>query len=382
MASSGARGRLDLEAQIAAIGRAVALKHRVVEVRAALDRVTTGSAFRGSRRAQEFLRYTVEQALAGQLDQLRERSIAVALFGRDPSYDTRSDAVVRVSANDVRKRLASHYQQTPGARVVFDILPGTYIPNIRFTEAVEPSGPASPAPTLPVPSLVSVPAVSRSPWWIAAVAGWTLALVLAGAWMLSLSEPRTTLPESRPRQLLPWVALSRQGASPQQLILTDSVAGKSGARIAAGLGQIGFHHGSFVLPGGRDTNPWVRVVEEQLDFSVSLDPAGCRHSIRIRNPRPGEPKELIPGAGETYAILALVSVPGDKGRVLLMEDTGEEGSAYVGQVALDPEWLAQELAACGIQPDKPGLRFELLLKLRTSGGESHLAGVVASRCSP
>ena len=51
-----------------------------------------------------FLRYLVERALDGRGDQLKERTIGVDVFGRDAAYDTGKDAIVRVSANGVRKR--------------------------------------------------------------------------------------------------------------------------------------------------------------------------------------------------------------------------------------------------------------------------------------
>ena len=40
---------------------------------------------------------------------MKERVIGIKLFGRDPSYDTGEDAIVRVTASDVRRRLLQHY---------------------------------------------------------------------------------------------------------------------------------------------------------------------------------------------------------------------------------------------------------------------------------
>jgi hypothetical protein len=55
----------------------------------------------------------------------------VVVFGRPPGYDTSSDAIVRVAASEVRKRLSQHYGQ-PGIPAEFRIsLPaGSYIPKI------------------------------------------------------------------------------------------------------------------------------------------------------------------------------------------------------------------------------------------------------------
>jgi hypothetical protein len=45
---------------------------------------------------------------------LKERTIAVDVFGGEPTYDPGADPVVRISAGEVRKRLAQYYQETTG----------------------------------------------------------------------------------------------------------------------------------------------------------------------------------------------------------------------------------------------------------------------------
>ena len=104
-----------------------------------LEDILHGEAFKGSHRSGQFLRHIVEQAIAGHCDGLKERLIGVELFGRSPSYDTGEDAIVRVTASDVRKRLLQHYG-TYGSTSEFRIrLPlGTYIPEIvRESPAVD-----------------------------------------------------------------------------------------------------------------------------------------------------------------------------------------------------------------------------------------------------
>lgn len=96
-----------------------------------LKEVMEGDAFKGSHRSAQFLKYVVEQAIAGRFDSLKERVIGVELFGRPPSYDTGDDAIVRVTASDVRRRLLQHYGMY-GTSAEFHIsLPlGSYIPEI------------------------------------------------------------------------------------------------------------------------------------------------------------------------------------------------------------------------------------------------------------
>ena len=81
-----------------------------------MERVLRSREFSASERSCTFLRYLVERALDGSGHQLKERTIGVDVFGRDATYDTGKDAIVRVSANGVRKRLLAHYAKADLAR--------------------------------------------------------------------------------------------------------------------------------------------------------------------------------------------------------------------------------------------------------------------------
>ena len=116
------------EAEIAKIAQSEGDRARLQEH---LTEIIEGKVFKGSHRGGQFLRYIVDQALAGHFESLKERVIGMELFGRSPSYDTGEDAIVRVTASDVRKRLLQHYGKY-GASSGFRIsLPsGSYIPEI------------------------------------------------------------------------------------------------------------------------------------------------------------------------------------------------------------------------------------------------------------
>src|SRR6202049_5127415 len=88
---------------------------QVQSVRNELESVIASDAFTGSKRCQDFLRLVVDHALAGDLDELRERMIGVEMFHRPADYDTSNDAVVRVRATEVRKRLSPDYRATKSA---------------------------------------------------------------------------------------------------------------------------------------------------------------------------------------------------------------------------------------------------------------------------
>ena len=102
------------------------------KVREQLDLLVRDHAFRSSRRSVAFLRYVVEQTLIGSADQIKERTIGVEVFEREPSYDTNQDHVVRTAATELRKRLAIYYgEEKHRSELRIGLTPGSYIP--RFT---------------------------------------------------------------------------------------------------------------------------------------------------------------------------------------------------------------------------------------------------------
>jgi hypothetical protein len=80
------------------------------------------------------LRFVVEQTLAGKTDALKERTLGVDVFARPSHYDTNEDPIVRVTAGEIRKRIAQYYQE-PGheEELRIDLPLGSYIP--RFLPA-------------------------------------------------------------------------------------------------------------------------------------------------------------------------------------------------------------------------------------------------------
>ena len=106
---------------------------RVDSVRSALELLISSDAFAGSKQCQDFLRLVVERALAGEVGTLSERMVGVELFGRPADYDTSNDAVVRVRATEVRKRLAQYYRETALSPVVrIELPPGSYVPEFHW----------------------------------------------------------------------------------------------------------------------------------------------------------------------------------------------------------------------------------------------------------
>jgi len=100
-----------------------------------LARVLESEAFRGSKRSRDFLRFVVEKTLSGEAQDLKERTIATHVFGRRPDYDPAEDPVVRVCANEVRKRLAQFYlAEAQDQKVRIELPAGHYIPQFCLTD--------------------------------------------------------------------------------------------------------------------------------------------------------------------------------------------------------------------------------------------------------
>jgi hypothetical protein len=94
-----------------------------------LQAVCESPAFKTSPKSCEFLRHVVHHALSGDTDELKERLIGMRLLGREATYDTGSDAGVRVRANDVRKRLTVYNtMQAESNQLTFDLPSGSYVP--------------------------------------------------------------------------------------------------------------------------------------------------------------------------------------------------------------------------------------------------------------
>jgi hypothetical protein len=163
------------------------------ELNEALEAVCVGSAFRTSPKSCEFLRHIVHYTLNDDIAQLKERLIGMTLLGREASYDTGSDAGVRVRANDVRKRLIAHYTvQDASTRFTFDLPAGSYVP--RFFRRIAQSTIAPPvAAPLNSPAVHHEAAPPLSLQWLAAPTLVALFLcTICLRWQIAQEHPFTT----------------------------------------------------------------------------------------------------------------------------------------------------------------------------------------------
>ena len=103
------------------------------EIRAELQALLLSPSLHGSKRCQQFLEFVCHEYLNGRQETLKERYLAVEVFGRAPESDLSEDTIVRVGAREVRKRLAQHYASEAGmnAAVRIGLPSGSYVPEFR-----------------------------------------------------------------------------------------------------------------------------------------------------------------------------------------------------------------------------------------------------------
>jgi len=122
-------------------------EEQVRALQAQAARIVESEFFRSSHRCCRFLEYSVRKVIEGcPPEKIKERVIGAEVFQRLPGYDTAQDNIVRVTATDVRRRLAQYYSTAPATEnPVIDLLPGSYAVVLHW----RPAAPAQHAGTEP-----------------------------------------------------------------------------------------------------------------------------------------------------------------------------------------------------------------------------------------
>ena len=76
-----------------------------------LNRIFAGKAFRQADRLKRFLKFIVDETIAGRGERLKEFVVGVEVFEKDETFDPRNDPIVRVQARRLRAQLARYYRE-------------------------------------------------------------------------------------------------------------------------------------------------------------------------------------------------------------------------------------------------------------------------------
>ncbi len=189
-----------------------------VEARAQLERLLASAALAGSTRLRRFLSFTVERALAGDGQPLKEYTVGIEVFDRGSDYDPRIDSIVRVEARRLRARLDEYYRGAgSGDPVIIRIPRGGYTPVFEHRAAASDGD--SGGKGLESGSSASA---GRHVWWLAigSAAAATVAITLG---LFPRLQPESTPPVHRSEPAVaPTEAPATKSDSPVSAVVTPA----------------------------------------------------------------------------------------------------------------------------------------------------------------
>jgi hypothetical protein len=106
-----------------------------------LERLLRADRFRKSPSLRQLLDYLVRKCAEGSADDIKESTIAMDVFGRPTSFDSRLDNSVRVQAHRLRKTLEGYYEAEGAADEFRITIPkGSYIPAFQRHQELAAGG--------------------------------------------------------------------------------------------------------------------------------------------------------------------------------------------------------------------------------------------------
>lgn len=196
---------------------------RDAAVREELGRVLASETFLTSPMLSAFLRYVVEETLAGRDDRLKAYSIAVGALGRPDDFDANENPLVRVQARRLRHALQRHYEARGGdVPLRIDLPLGTYVPvfvatgtAVVFDEDETTSSPSAIVATEPVPATPPPPRVPRPSSRARAILATAVltALVLIGAFAVYLRPSSPPQPAQTASSIPPAAGVASTNSS-------------------------------------------------------------------------------------------------------------------------------------------------------------------------
>jgi len=382
-------------------------------VRDELDRLLASPFFNHSRRFPNFLRFVVEHTLAGDIDKIKERTLGIEIFGRDADYDTATDPIVRVTAAEIRKRVAQYYQDPAHNHELRISLPsGSYVPQFTWPSTEAQRIPALRKQELVAQAIDESAAAGRTPRTAGIVFRWIAAVILLAAaaaavliWQRSRPTPFDTfwqpiLAPAQPvlvcvaDQLEYSVIQLRDAADPShQITLKDNLTAividdldavvKAAGILQAKGKQYGLkgegatnlddlRRGPTVFVGAFD-NAWTLRLTRPLRYHFANDATMTRLWIEDSQ-APGQSKWTVDRSVQmttnNYRDYAIVSrfTDSNTGQVaVVIAGIGRGGTRVAGEFLTDNSDLAQLMRAAAHSGDKKNM--EAVLSTQIIDGE-------------
>jgi hypothetical protein len=380
-----------------------------------LNAILASYHFRSSKRYPALLEYVVTKTLDGHSGDLKERTLGVEVFDRQPDYDTNADPVVRFSAGEIRKRIAQHYHETGEDRPLQIDLPlGSYVPEFK----PRPAAPAAePQESLPPPVLINAdhafPATGRFAFrpYARWAMGIILVLVAVGAYSLhkvsasstadelwgpifqspgpvliviGSGHPELVTPEPAQTSLMEHMIGPYHHISLSSALALSRLTGLIQARgrnyeikEGSATSLVDLRSRSVVLVGALN-NLWTLRLLDPLRFRFSTQPLAHIEDSRNTQVQDWSVDFSKPyGSVSTdYAIVARYHDATTNGTVLVIAGIGPYGTEAASEFVTSPRSLEQLLRKA--PADWQSKNLEMVLKTEVIAGEAGPPSLVAA----
>ena len=357
-----------------------------------LERILSSTLFRNSKRYPDLLRYVVEQTLRGQAETLKERTLGVEVFRRKPDYDSNADPVVRVTAGEVRKRLAQYYAQPEHhGELRIDLPSGSYVPEFRMPEPAPAATEEDERQEATVDSGLRTATFRQS---LGVRLGAFVLLALAGmVGFFAGSRPTHPLPPAlrsfwSPLLQSPTPILLCIGSAAAELppnpnptlqahpLASDPITFADAVTLTRMAGFLEAHNKSFLMQSSTTTtfvdlqrtpsilvaafdNPWTLRLTDPLRFHF-VQLAGAVSAIADREHPENHAWSVdfqTPYLHITkdYGILARFHDPITEQMIVVAAGIGEDGTAAASALSLNEQYMRQVLSALRTDPAHPNL---------------------------
>jgi hypothetical protein len=389
-------------------------------IRAQLEGMLSDQLFNQSRRYPRLFRHIVENSLAGNLNNLKERVLGIELFERSPDYDTNADAIVRVTASEIRKRIAQYYHEKEHEdELRIDIPVGGYVAEFRLSQTrkeLEVTAPVrEPATEQHEPPRVVEstyqPRHIKHPIVLLLSACTAVALILVLVFrgygnradeVTEFWRPFTSSGSARPLLCVGQLPVSITPQGPKDS-LARSLLGQKPVSIsdAAVLSEYATYLGTkeirprilvstaatygdlrqhpVLLIGGLDNNWTIRFLNE-LRYRMHFDPNSSVLQIYDSSNPSGliwkmDFSQTTEHVTEDYAIVARFYAPETENTVVVAAGLGENGTATAAEFLLHSQYLMT--AGQGAPPQWMKKNMEFVIKTQIIDGNAGPPIIVA-----
>ncbi len=396
-----------------------------------MELILASQHFSHSKRSQLLFRYIVDNTLQGQVSILKERTLGVEVFGRAPDYDTNADPIVRMTAGEIRKRIAQYYYDSAHRdELRIDLLSGSYTAQFHLPKSVDdPHEVIADTSSAPLPNEVTPDQLTKHNWlarhirstgtrWLGLFS--VVAFILLIAWYLvsarqhrsstelawgdildnrsttliavgehsldsnpySTTNPKSTIDQTsasaRNHMGTETLSYSETRALVRLVRILDDNKIQYNLLTASGTTFADLRQGPAILLGGLN-NPWTIRAQQQLRYRLATDNNGLDWISDARDPgsRKFSVDVKLPysSLNVDYAIVARFYDSNTQKPTLVVAGLAEDGTKAASEFITDEKQL-QESVGESLRGSK-GKNFEVVLETQVINGVSGPPRVLA-----